>query len=136
MRRYQLGLDDMHAIFEPGASEVALWARLQEANFLRFGEWMETRQLASGPRTNPWYQEASRKGVEAGELMAFDTDLIGAYGMRVDLSRTWLCGGGRPSRAQADVGRRSGGEDVKLEQQILVTDSGPELLTHYPVDRV
>ncbi len=211
-------IDDMRAIFEPGVTEVALWARLQESNFLRFGEWVETRLLSSGLRTNPWYQEASSKVVEAGELMGFDTDLIGAYGMCVDMSRTWLCGGGPPTPAQADlfgraretidrntelfrpgatlreiterlwypsvedyngytvlahgvglcdeypsiftrerwdevgfddviqagfvisveafVGRRSGGEGVKLEQQVVVRDSGPELLTHYPLELI
>ena len=96
----QRNIDDMRAIFEPGVSEVALWARLQESNFQRFGEWIETRLLSSGARTNPWYQEASSKRVAAGELMAFDTDLIGPYGMCVDMSRTWLCGGGCPSAAQ------------------------------------
>jgi Xaa-Pro aminopeptidase len=209
---------DMRSIFEPGITEIALWARLQESNFLRFGEWIETRLLASGARTNPWYQEASRKVVDAGELMAFDTDLVGAYGMCVDMSRTWLCGDGRPTPAQAQlfelaretvqrntelfrpgatlrditdalwyppaeeyngytvmahgvglcdeypsvfarekwdavgfddvieagfvicveafVGRRDGGEGVKLEQQIIVRESGPELLTHYPMNLI
>ncbi len=35
---------------------------------------------------------------------------------------------------EAFVGRRDGGEGVKLEQQIIVRDSGPELLTHYPME--
>jgi Xaa-Pro aminopeptidase len=206
---------EMRAIFEPGVTEVELWAKLQQANFLRFGEWMETRLLASGERTNPWYQEASRKPVAAGEIMAFDTDLIGSYGMCIDISRSWLCGENRPNPNQADVyaraletieaniplfvagatyreiterctypapsefngytvlahgvglcdeypsiymrelwertgfdgvvevgnvfaveafvGRRDGGEGVKLEQQIVVTDSGPEVLDRYPM---
>ena len=209
-------IDDMRAIFEPGVTEVELWAELQRANFLRHGEWMETRILASGDRTNPWYQEASIKPVVAGELMGFDTDMVGAFGMCVDMSRTWLCGDGRPSAAQADVharavdmiaaniahftvgatfrevterltyppvddfngytvlahgtglcdeypsfftreqwrvcgfdgvieagmilsveafvGARSGGEGVKLEEMIVVTDDGPELLTSCSLD--
>jgi Xaa-Pro dipeptidase len=32
------------------------------------------------------------------------------------------------------VGRRSGSEGVKLEQQIVVTDDGAELPTPYPLD--
>lgn len=32
------------------------------------------------------------------------------------------------------VGLRDGEEGVKLEDMILVTDSGPELLTDYPLD--
>ena len=100
-------IDDMRAIFTPGVTEVALWAQLQQSNFLRFGEWIETRLLSSGARTNPWYQEASNKVVDAGELMGFDTDLIGAYGLCVDMSRTWLCGDGRPTPAQADLFERA-----------------------------
>ena len=33
----------------------------------------------------------------------------------------------------AFVGARSGGEGVKLEQQILITDTGNGLLTTYPL---
>ncbi len=209
-------IDEMRAAFEPGVTEMELWSVLQAGNFARFGEWMETRLLSSGPRTNPWYQEASSRRVQAGELMGFDTDLVGAYGACVDTSRTWLCGGGRPTPAQHDtwslaleqierntelhlpgvslreiterawypfpedynhytmlshgvglcdeypvvygrekwestgydavlepgmvmcveafVGPRSGGEGVKLEQQVLITEGGNEVLTGYPVD--
>jgi Xaa-Pro dipeptidase len=34
---------------------------------------------------------------------------------------------------EAFVGPKSGGEGVKLEQQILITESGREVLTPYPV---
>jgi len=209
-------IDDMRAIFDPGVTEVELWAELQKSNYLRYGEWIETRILASGDRTNPWYQEASIKPVASDELMAFDTDMVGAYGMCVDMSRTWLCGDGKPNANQADVharacdmiaaniplftagttyrevtdrltyppvdefngytvlahgtglcdefpsfftreqwdicgfdgvieagmvlsvesfvGAKSGGEGVKLEEMIVVTDEGPELLTSYSLD--
>ena len=209
---------DMRAAFEPGITEMALWAVLQAGNFARYGEWIETRLLSSGPRTNPWYQEASSRRVQTGELMGFDTDMVAAYGACVDMSRTWLCGGGRPTPAQRDtwslaveqierntelhvpgaslreitqrawyppvddyngytvlshgvglcdeypsvfvrerwdesgfdavlepgmimcieafVGAKSGGEGAKLEQQILITETGNELLTTYPLDLV
>jgi Xaa-Pro aminopeptidase len=32
--------------------------------------------------------------------VAFDTDLIGPYGYCADISRTWLCGDGSPTKAQ------------------------------------
>ena len=212
----EAAIADMRAAFEPGVTEMGLWAVLQAGNYARYGEWIETRLLASGPRTNPWYQEASSRRVQAGELMGFDTDMICAYGACVDVSRTWLCGGGRPTPAQHDVwslaaeqiqrntelhhpgasvreiverswypsldnyncytvlshgvglcdeypsvftrerwGRRGydavlepgtvmcveafvgpkfGGEGVKLEQQVLITESGNELLSLYPLD--
>ena len=34
---------------------------------------------------------------------------------------------------EAFVGSRRGGEGVKLENQVLVTEAGPELLTRYPL---
>ena len=103
----QRAIGDMRAMFEPGVTELELWVEMQRSNFLRHGEWVETRLLASGARTNPWYQEASIKPVVAGELMAFDTDMVGAYGMCVDMSRTWVCGEIRASVAQADLHARA-----------------------------
>lgn len=211
----EAAITDMRSVFEPGMTEMALWATLQEANFRRYGEWIETRLLASGPRTNPWYQEASSRVIQSGELVGFDTDLIGAFGMCVDMSRTWLAGMERPNGQQATtfamaveqiernvelhqpgvtfgeltskawypgvdeynfytclshgvglcdeyptivireswestgydgvmqpgmvmcvesfVGPKHGGEGVKLEQQILITETGNELLTRYPM---
>ena len=38
-------------------SEDDIWAVLHAENIKRGGEWIETRLLASGPRTNPWFQE-------------------------------------------------------------------------------
>ena len=199
----------------PGISEQALWAELHAGNIARGGEWIETRLLASGPRTNPWFQECSSRVIEAGDLVAFDTDLIGPYGYCADISRTWLCGEARergaaralPAGARADrlqpgpdpprprlsravgegfpaaralprqpllgdrprrrpvrrvpgdllprgrrgrpattvcsrsdmticlesyVGAEGGAEGVKLEQQVLVTADGAEVLSTYP----
>ncbi len=86
------------AALKPGISENELWAELHRGNIARGGEWIETRLLSSGPRTNPWFQECSSRIIEAGDLVAFDTDLIGPYGFCADLSRTWLCGDGKPTQ--------------------------------------
>lgn len=216
---------EMHAAMEPGMSERDLWSMLHAGNIRRGGEWIETQIIASGPRTNPWMQEASSRVIEPGDIVAYDTDLVGAYGMMVDISRTWVCGEGRgeaggpttgqqltydlareqvdrnlelltPGRSfrdltfdawfppvedyrhysclyhgvgqcdeypeiyfpemwdqwgfdgelaagmvltvEAYVGPRSRGstwqEGVKLENQVLVTAEGPELLSHFPLD--
>ncbi|MDX1402876.1 MAG: M24 family metallopeptidase, partial [Kiloniellales bacterium] len=58
-----------------------------------------------GPRTNPWMQEAGPRRIKRGELLAFDTDLIGPYGMCADLSRTWHCGADDPSQEQCQLYR-------------------------------
>lgn len=80
-------------------SEDAIWAELHAANIRRGGEWIETRLLASGPRTNPWFQECGPRIVQPNEIVAFDTDLIGAYGFCIDISRTWWVGDARPTNA-------------------------------------
>ncbi|MEM7272216.1 MAG: Xaa-Pro peptidase family protein [Actinomycetota bacterium] len=74
----------------PGRRENEVWAELHRANIDLGGEWLETRLLTSGRRTNPWYQECSDKPLASGELVAFDTDLIGRRGYSVDVSRTWV----------------------------------------------
>ena len=81
------------------ASEDAIWAELHAGNIRRGGEWIETRLLASGPRTNPWFQECGPRIVQNNEIVAFDTDLIGCYGMCVDISRTWWVGDRKPTNS-------------------------------------
>ena len=49
--------------------------------------------LSSGYRTNPWLQECTNKLIQKGELVAFDTDMIGTYGYCADISRTFVEGG-------------------------------------------
>ncbi|QDZ02915.1 aminopeptidase P family protein [Nitratireductor mangrovi] len=93
-------MGEMEAGLRPGMSENDLWALLHHGNIVRGGEWIETRLLASGPRTNPWFQESSSRVIEAGDLVAFDTDLIGPYGFCADISRTWLAGDGLPDGEQ------------------------------------
>lgn len=93
----EASIDEMQAILQPGVSEVALWAELQRGNHIRGGEWIETRILSSGPRTNPWYQEAGPRTVRDGDILAFDTDMIGTYGYCADLSRTWKVGDEAPT---------------------------------------
>ncbi|MEM7112910.1 MAG: Xaa-Pro peptidase family protein [Chloroflexota bacterium] len=206
----------MHRAMQPGMMEQEVWSYLHAENIKRGGEWIETRLMASGPRCNPWYQECSSRIIENGELVAFDTDLIGSYGICVDMSRTWLCGDQPATVAQKDIytkareqirrntewlkpglsyhdlthksflydpeeyntysvvyhgvglcdeapaiyfpeawdqfgydgvlqpgmvicaesylGRKSGGPGVKLEDQVLITETGHEVLTHYPFE--
>ena len=213
----EAAMHEMERALVPGMTENDLWAILHAENIRRGGEWIETRLLASGPRTNPWFQESSARVIEAGDLVAFDTDLVGPYGFCCDISRTWLAGDGQPSNEQralyemaieqinhnremlkpgasfeelshngkslpADylpnrysvlfhgvglcdeypavrypsdwesvgyagqlepgmvvcvesyVGRHGGHEGVKLEDQVLITESGYEQLSSYPLD--
>jgi len=96
----EAGMAAMRRALRPGMSENELWALLHYENIARGGEWIETRLLSSGPRTNPWFQESSARTMQAGELVCFDTDLIGPYGYCADISRCWLVGDGRPSDEQ------------------------------------
>jgi len=84
----------------PGITENALFSKLAGRNFELGGEWMECRLLASGPRTNPWMHESSMRVVNDGDILAFDTDMIGPYGYCADISRTWVCGGNKGTDAQ------------------------------------
>ena len=88
-------------------SEDDIWAVLHAGNIRRGGEWIETRLLASGPRTNPWFQECGPRIVQENEIVAFDTDLIGSYGICIDISRTWWIGDGRPTNAMIHAMRHA-----------------------------
>ncbi|CCT75082.1 probable Xaa-Pro aminopeptidase [Fusarium fujikuroi] len=213
----EAALAEVRQAIHAGVTENDVWAALHAGNIRRGGEWIETRLLSSGPRTNPWYQECGPRVLHDGDLVALDTDLVGVYGMCVDMSRTWICGDVEPTaeqkrlyrialehinanaemvkpgvkfseltqnghrlpescRAQrygvmfhgvglcdeypcirypedfnsygyegelqegmvlcveAYVGEVDGKDGVKLENQLLVTNTGYELLTHYPFE--
>ncbi|WP_290702069.1 Xaa-Pro peptidase family protein [Amphritea sp.] len=94
------GIQRMHDELRPGMTENELWAWLHFENIRNGGEWIETRLLASGPRTNPWMQESSNRVMQEGEMLCFDTDLIGPYGYCADISRAWTVGHVLPTDEQ------------------------------------
>ncbi len=85
-------LQEFENAIVPGISENELWAHLHFGNIKRGGDWIETRILSSGPRTNPWMAECGPRIIQEGDIVALDTDLIGVYGYCVDMSRTWVAG--------------------------------------------
>jgi Xaa-Pro aminopeptidase len=94
------GVRRMRAALAPGITENQLWSVLHETNIAHDGEWIECRLLSSGPRTNPWYQESSTRVIQAGDVVGFDTDMVGPLGYVADISRSWVCPGKRPSDRQ------------------------------------
>ena len=67
------------------------------------GEWLETRLLTSGAHPNPWYTESSDRVCNLGEMISFDTDMVGPYGYCADLSRSWTCGYTEMNSKQHDL---------------------------------
>lgn len=114
----EIAVAEMRKALKPGIAEVELWSVLHAENIARGGEWIETRILNSGPRTNPWMQEAGPRRIEEGELLGFDTDLIGPYGFCCDISRTWFCGDGLPSQEQCDL-HAAGYEHIMTNIELL-----------------
>ncbi|HWU00106.1 MAG TPA: Xaa-Pro peptidase family protein [Terriglobales bacterium] len=96
----ETGMRRMQQELVPGITEQALWSHLHQVNIEFGGEWIETRLLTSGPRTFPWYQECSARVIAEGDMVSFDSDLIGAHGYGADISRSWIAGDRRPSDAQ------------------------------------
>lgn len=99
------GADKVKQALKPGVSELQLWALLNYTNLANNGDWHDGRMLASGPRINPWLQEASERRVESGDLMGFDTDMIGPMGYFADMSRTFHCGPAKPTARQIQLYR-------------------------------
>ncbi len=90
----------VQAAIKPGVSENELFATMYHEVIRLGGEFIETRLLSSGQRTNPWFNEASGRRLRPGELVALDTDTIGCYGYFSDFSRTFHCGPGKPTAYQ------------------------------------
>ena len=88
----EIGVTKMRNELKAGMTEDELWSILHKTNIENGGEWIECRILSSGERTNPWMQESSNKIIQSGEMVAFDTDMVGPYGYCADISRTFVEG--------------------------------------------
>ena len=100
--RRSLGVADaavagMYQALRPGMTENEAWARLLGQAFALGAEFAECRLLSSGPRTNPWFREASDRPMERGDLVAFDTDLSVRPGIwPISPAPTWSAPRSRP----------------------------------------
>ncbi|MFO0997093.1 MAG: Xaa-Pro peptidase family protein [Alphaproteobacteria bacterium] len=103
MTTAEVGMARMREALRPGITENQLWAILYGTNIAMGGEWIDARLMSAGDRANPWAQESSDRVIRPNELVAFDTDMIGPHGYCADISRTWFCGPGKPSRAQREL---------------------------------
>jgi Xaa-Pro aminopeptidase len=188
----------------PGISEQALWSVLHREVIAGGADYIETRLLTSGPRTNPWFQETGERILHADFSRTF---LVGdgpasdeqrrLYGtafeqlhhnlglvapgktFREITEAAWpiperyrarryylLMHGNGPTgeypylvqdadydardggaadydgeivpnmtlSVESFIGDEAGGEGVKLEQQVLVTETGLELLSPFPFE--
>ncbi len=103
VRVCEAGMARMYEHSLPGKTEQEIWAELHYENIRSGGEWLETRLLAIGQHSNPWFQEASGFVGKTGDIIAFDTDMIGPYGYCADLSRTWTIGHTRMTNKQREL---------------------------------
>ena len=88
----EIGVARMRNELKAGMTEDELWSILHKTNIEHGGEWIECRILSSGERTNPWMQESSNKIIQSGEIVSFDTDMVGPYGYCADISRAFVEG--------------------------------------------
>ena len=101
----ELGIAKMKDALRPGVTELQLWGLLNYTNLANHGEWHDGRMLASGPRINPWLQEATQRVICSGDLVGFDTDMVGPMGYFCDISRTFHCGPAKPTKRQKEIYR-------------------------------
>ena len=93
---------------EPGVTENELFAKMMEVDLRYGGERIDGKFMSAGGNTNPWlHRDASDRIVRPGDLVAMDTDMAGPLGYFADISRTYLCGDGRPNAEQLDAYKRA-----------------------------
>lgn len=121
IRVCEAGMARMYEHSLPGKTENEIWAELHYENIRSGGEWIETRLLTAGPRTNPWFQESSDYVCQEGDILSFDTDLIGPYGYCADLSRSWTIGHVRMSNKQREL---YGAAREQIEHNLSILKAG------------
>jgi Xaa-Pro aminopeptidase len=105
LRATEFAVGRLRESIRPGQTENELWSILHQAVIAQNGDYCETRLLNSGARTNPWFQETGSKVIEANELIALDTDVVGCHGYYSDFSRTFHAGPDKPTARQRELYR-------------------------------
>jgi Xaa-Pro aminopeptidase len=103
LRATEIATGKLREAIRPGITENELWSVMHQAVIALNGDYVETRLLSSGPRTNPWFQESSSRVIGENELIGFDTDVVGCHGYYTDFSRTFHSGPDRPTEAQREL---------------------------------
>lgn len=103
LRATEVGVAELRAAIRPGLTEAELWSVLHRSVIAQNGDYVETRLLNAGARTNPWFQETGDNVIGVNELIALDTDVVGCHGYYADFSRTFHSGPGKPTAAQREL---------------------------------
>ncbi len=103
LRATEIGVARLRQAIRPGLTENELWSVLHQAVIAQDGDYVETRLLNSGERTNPWFQETGARVIGENELIALDTDVVGCHGYYSDFSRTFHSGPDRPADGQREL---------------------------------
>lgn len=111
----------LEGYLKPGITENEAWAVFNKEVLATGGEYAETRLFSSGSHTNPWFQECSDKVINAGELVAFDTDTVGIFGYYTDFSRTFVVPGKEATTTQKELYKLSSEE---IETNIALMKPG------------
>lgn len=118
VRATEVAVSRLREAIRPGLSENELWSILHQGVIALGGDYVETRLLSSGPRTNPWFQETGDRRLGENELVALDTDVVGCHGYYCDFSRTFHTGPGDPTPGQREL-YRVAHEQVHHNLQLL-----------------
>lgn len=103
LRATEVGVGKLREAIRPGLTEAELWSVLHKSIIAQNGDYVETRLLNAGARTNPWFQETSDNVIGPNELIALDTDVVGCHGYYADFSRTFHSGPDRPTDIQREL---------------------------------
>ncbi|KAM0557206.1 hypothetical protein ACHAPJ_005470 [Fusarium lateritium] len=82
------------------------------------GDYVETRLLSAGPRTNPWFQESASYVIQKNQLVALDTDVVGCHNYYSNFARTFHSGPDPPTEEQKEL-YRTAHEQVHHNMSIL-----------------
>jgi Xaa-Pro aminopeptidase len=105
LRATEVAVGKVRDAIRPGMTENELFSVLHQSVIAQNGDYCETRLLSAGPRTNPWFQETSSYQIDANQLVALDTDVIGCHGYFSDFSRTFHSGPDPPTESQKELYR-------------------------------
>ncbi|KAF9765152.1 hypothetical protein IL306_002628 [Fusarium sp. DS 682] len=118
LRATEVAVGKLRDAISPGLTENQIWSVMHKSVIEQNGDYVETRLLSAGPRTNPWFQESASYVIQKNDLVALDTDVVGCHGYYSDFSRTFHAGPDPPTEEQKEL-YRTALEQVKHNMSIL-----------------
>ncbi|KAF5603004.1 peptidase yqhT [Fusarium subglutinans] len=76
LRATEAAVGELRDAVSPGLTENQLWSVMHKSVIEQNEDYIKTRLLSAGPRTNPWFRGSAGYVIQKNDLAVLDTDVV------------------------------------------------------------